>query len=139
MKTTIQKGLNVVLATFVALVGVSSLMTVNAQSDYEFDDYTYDDSYSYDYETSSADAEAAAGIMAGFGLVFAIIGCVITIIWIVVTVLVFKDAKKHSVENPVLWAVLTFFLSWLGLLIYFLVPRKKAIEAEKGTATKTVA
>lgn len=89
--------------------------------------------YYYDYTTdAAADAAAASGF---FGLSLIYICCVCLVPLIVGGVLayvVYKDAKKNNVENPALWAILTFFFSLIGLLVYFLAIRPEAIKKNSG-------
>ena len=72
-------------------------------------------------EVSEEQAKAACGVCAGIGLLVPLIMLAISIgiaWWI------FKDATRRGDKNAVLWAVLGFFLSLLGLVIY-LVARPK--------------
>ncbi|MFS8130450.1 MAG: hypothetical protein ACMG57_00575 [Candidatus Dojkabacteria bacterium] len=93
-------------------------------------------SYVYDYGTTAADATAAtAGV--GLSLVWALcVCCVPLIIDSVLAYLVYKDAKKHNIENPALWAALTFFFTLIGLLVYYLVPRTEAMKKMEGKSEK---
>jgi len=66
-------------------------------------------------------AAAACGVCAGLGILAPLIGLAISIgiaWWI------YKDATRRGDKQAVLWAVLGFFLSILGLIIY-LVARPK--------------
>jgi hypothetical protein len=74
-------------------------------------DYTYSSSYS--------DGNPVVAIIACCCslLVFAV--------WIYVTYWVYNDAKKKNIENPILWAVLTFLFGWIPLLIYLFAIRNK--------------
>lgn len=72
-------------------------------------------------EVSEEQAKAACGVCAGIGMLAPLIGLAISIgiaWWI------YKDATRRGDKNAVLWAVLGFFLSLLGLVIY-LVARPK--------------
>lgn len=72
-------------------------------------------------EVSEEQAKAACGVCAGIGMLVPLIALAISIgiaYWI------FKDATRRGDKNAVLWAVLGFFLSLLGLVIY-LVARPK--------------
>lgn len=72
-------------------------------------------------EVSEEQAKAACGVCAGIGMLVPLIGLAISIgiaWWI------YKDATRRGDKNAVLWAVLGFFLSLLGLVIY-LVARPK--------------
>lgn len=93
---------------------VAATTSVQAESSYDWD---------WDYNSSSDDDD---GFLAGMSLVtFCCIGCVPLLIWLGVTFLIYKDAAKNNVDNPILWALLVFFFSWIGLLLYFLVGKKK--------------
>lgn len=54
-----------------------------------------------------------AGFAGFFGLIY-------LFFWIMVLVWVYRDAQKRGMEG-VLWALLVFFLHWIGLIIYLLV------------------
>lgn len=41
---------------------------------------------------------------------------------------VYKDAVKNKVDSPMLWALITFFFTLIGLLIYLLAIRPDAIK-----------
>jgi len=48
---------------------------------------------------------------------------------IAILVWVQKDAKNRGMDNPILWMILVFFTSWLGLLIYVLSrPKGKLVQ-----------
>lgn len=80
-------------------------------------------SYSSSYSSSSSDASGAAlGVMS---LIYCCMLLVILAVVIGLTYWVYNDAKKSNVENPTLWAVLTFFLGIWGIIIYLLVGKKK--------------
>ena len=61
----------------------------------------------------------AAGCIGG-----AIGGLIGLAIAIGLTYFVYTDAKKRGMDNPALWAVLTFFTGLIGLIIYLLVRKK---------------
>ena len=78
-------------------------------------DYTY---------RGSVDQDAFASLFAlTWGGVFVII-CISWVVWLAISVWIYKDAKKHNVENPALWAFIVFFIGVIGLLIYLLAVRK---------------
>ncbi len=84
--------------------------------------------YTYDYYTSTSDAAAATGFL-GLGFVYICCVCLIPlIIDAVLSYVVYKDAKKNNVENPILWALITFFLPLVGILVYFLAIRPEALK-----------
>ena len=76
---------------------------------------------SYTYENDNA----ATGL--GFGIMTMYCICVLGLflIWGGISYLIYKDAVKNNVDNPILWALLTFFFGVIGLLIYFLVAKNK--------------
>ncbi len=88
---------------------------------------------SYDYYTYSAASDAAASGIFGFSM---LLSCCIPLFMMVIAgvlaYVVYKDAKKNNVENPALWAILTFFFSLLGLLVYYLAIRPEAIKKMQG-------
>ena len=74
-------------------------------------------------QTDTSGADAAGGLIAtGFGCFCYLIGFVIEV---ALTWWVYNDAKKRGNPNAVLWAVVTFFLGLIGLLIYILVGRNQ--------------
>lgn len=73
---------------------------------------------------SEEQAATACAACAGIGMLVPLIGLAISIgiaYWI------FKDAKRRGDKNAVLWAVLGFFLSLLGLVIYLVARPKTGI------------
>lgn len=61
--------------------------------------------------------------IATYGIIFLIM-CISWAVWLGIAVWIYKDAKKHNVESPALWAFIVFFIGVIGLLIYLLVARK---------------
>lgn len=110
-----------VLLSSLAWVATPALAQSNSDDYYTTYDSTYDNTLSNG---------AAAGI---FGVTFIIPLCCGLLIAGGIAYFVYSDAKKNNVENPVLWAVITFFTGLIGLLIYFLAIRPKATE---GTPAK---
>ena len=47
---------------------------------------------------------------------------------IAISYLVYKDAVKSGVDNPMLWALIVFFTGLIGLLVYFLVAKNNKKE-----------
>lgn len=68
------------------------------------------------------DAGGAASSLAGCGCCgsFVAIPIVIVVLNIAMLVWVARDAKARGVENPILWVLLVFFTSIIGLIIYIL-------------------
>ncbi len=55
-----------------------------------------------------------------FGLGFAcVIG--IFIVWIILAIWAYKDAKKRCMSSPIIWFLVVFFLGIIGLIIYVIV------------------
>jgi hypothetical protein len=79
-----------------------------------------------DYYTTYGAATAADAGAATFSLLITCC-CIVLgfLINFVIAYLVYKDAVKNNVENPILWAILTFFFTLVGLLVYFLAIRPK--------------
>lgn len=63
---------------------------------------------------------AAAGVCAALSGVLILIPIVIIGINIAMIVWVAKDSKARGVENSIIWVLLVFFTSVLGLVIYIL-------------------
>jgi hypothetical protein len=70
------------------------------------------------------DDAAAAGVGAGVCAMLSGIALLIPITILAVTIAmvvwVGKDAKARGMENSIVWMLLTFFASFLGLIIYIL-------------------
>jgi hypothetical protein len=68
------------------------------------------------------DAGGAASSLAGCGCCgsFVAIPIAILVLNIAMLVWVARDAKARGVENPILWVLLVFFTSIIGLIIYIL-------------------
>ncbi len=65
------------------------------------------------------DTEAGLFAAAGCGLI-ALIAVGSLVIQILILVWVHNDAKARNMDTPVLWLILVFFLSLIGLVIYLL-------------------
>lgn len=62
---------------------------------------------------------------------FCLLWLVPTIIWIVIAIWMYKDAKKRD-ENAVLWLIVGLFLGIIGLIIWFVVrPDMAEVEQKK--------
>ncbi len=77
------------------------------------------DTYSYTNDTASA------GFFGGLMLIYCVCFIAGFALLGVVSYLVYKDAKKNNVDNPILWALLTFFLGLLGVLLYLFVGKNQ--------------
>lgn len=74
-----------------------------------------------EFEEHGKEAAVACGVGILGCVVVSLVGLAVTVF---VMVWVFKDAKARGDQNAVLWLVLIFFLSWIGLIVY-LVARPK--------------
>lgn len=52
---------------------------------------------------------------------FIIIMILLFIVWIAVSIWVYKDAKKRGEESPIIWFLVTFFGGLIGLIVWFVV------------------
>jgi hypothetical protein len=59
---------------------------------------------------------------------FSIIFIVILAVSVFIMVWVYKDAKSRGTE-PILWLILVFVTSWVGLLIYYFVRPQGVLSA----------
>ncbi len=60
----------------------------------------------------------------GFYGVCAVVYLVIFIIWIVLAIWVYKDAKKRG-ENAVLWLLVVLLTGIIGLIVYLIVRKSE--------------
>jgi Na+/proline symporter len=90
-------------------------------------------SYRYSSYNSSSSPEEAAAVMVFMGFIFLFV-CMISLVsfavQFLIAYLVYRDAQKNRVDNPILWAAITFFSWWLGLLLYFFVAKQQARTVE---------
>lgn len=68
----------------------------------------------YNYDTTDSN------LFLGLGALVCGVIVVIWIVWLVLAIWVYKDAKKRGM-NGILWALIVFFLGIIGLIIYLLV------------------
>ncbi len=126
MKKLIMRG----LMSTGAFLTLATRVAAQGYYDYDFDPEVFD------YYGNSIGAATAA--TAGIGGVMIVVWCCVALVALVVplvlAIVVYKDAQKHKVDNPILWALLSFFFSIIGLLIYFFAIRPDAIKAMEGTA-----
>ena len=83
------------------------------------------------FAQTSDDGGLAALIGGGFSCICGLIGLAIAIgaaYW------VYNDAKKRGNPNAVLWAVVTFFFTLIGLILYMLIGRNQGTTG--GTTTR---
>jgi len=86
----------------------------------------------YTYEGTIPPEEAAAwGI--GCLIVSLVVGLAWTVVWIILMVWVYKDAKARGMENPAVWLILIIFTHIIGFIIYLVVrPKEKLPEGGEG-------
>lgn len=63
--------------------------------------------------------------------------CIFAIPWLFICFWIYKDAKKNNIENPILWALLAFFTSIIGILIYLLAVRPDAIKKNSNSSNNS--
>jgi len=95
--------------------------------------------YDYDWDWATYTTATDAGLFGLSGIALFVFWCCmicgLVIVPFVLAFIVYSDAKKKNVENPALWAVLTFFFNLIGLIIYFFVIRPEAIKKASGDST----
>ena len=84
-------------------------------------------SYYSDYYSAYDSPASTAGVL-GFGLLWCCFAIIPLVIGLVLAYVVYKDAQKNKVENPILWGIITFFFNIIGLLIYFLAIKPEAVK-----------
>jgi len=77
-----------------------------------------------DYSNKNISSSDTAAVTL-FVLFYILTFCVIVGVIVGTCVWVYKDAKKHNVDNPALWVLLVLFMSFPGLILYLLLGRKK--------------
>lgn len=112
------KLMNVLVGLSTTVLFLASATAVAAQS------------YRYDY---AVDDIAAAGTL-GVGYLIFICCAVICgfAVNFLVAYFVYTDAKKLNIDSALLWAVVSFFFTVIGLLIYLLAIRPDAQRAQQG-------
>ncbi len=82
------------------------------------------------YVTNTANSGDAA---LGFGILSAYIGfylvcfCAIFAIQIAIAVWVYRDAQKRTLDNPVMWLLVTLVGGIIGLIVYLVVRSDKPV------------
>ncbi len=94
---------------------------------------TSSDGFTYTY-SGDVDPATASQIAGAFGIGTFVIVCIAIIVQIVLTIWVYKDAKKRN-ANAALWAILTFLFGIIGLIIYLLAGRKSGTPVSTPAAT----
>jgi glucan phosphoethanolaminetransferase (alkaline phosphatase superfamily) len=107
-----------VLATFALVIAPVFALT------YSVPVFAQDDDWDWDYTTDTTTDDD--GVFAGVSMVvWCCCMAVAMLIPLAIAFVVYKDAVKKGVDNPMLWAIIVFFTGLLGLLIYLLVARNK--------------
>ncbi len=84
---------------------------------------------------TSSSSSSGAGILCF--LMQCIIPLIVWIAWLMVSIWVKNDAEAAGVDNPMLWAVLTFFFGIVVLIIYLVAIKPKALETKRSYAPPT--
>lgn len=105
----------------VLTLAVAPVLTLGAGSVYAQSDSDFE----WDWETDTSSTDD--GALAGMSLIFwCCCFAVMMLIPLALAFFVYKDAQKSGTESPIMWALLTFFFGLIGLLLYFLVGKKKS-------------
>lgn len=97
--------------------------------------YTYD--YDYDRLINGSAGAAATGVALGTTSLI-VICCSLILAFAVnfaIAWFVYKDAKKHKIDNAMLWSIICFFFTLLGLIVYLAAIRPDAIRAAEGKSS----
>lgn len=89
-------------------------------------------------DAATNDSSGAEGFFAIFficGFYGFIIACAL-IINLFFAWVVYKDAIRNNVENPLIWALLTFIFNVMGLLVYYLGIKPDAVRAQEKQSAK---
>ncbi len=70
-------------------------------------------------EGSNTEEITPFAILAGVGSV--VCGIVWFIIWLLIALWAYKDAKKKCMDNPIIWFLIVWFLNIIGLIIYIVI------------------
>jgi len=87
---------------------------------------------------SYSDTGGDIGLLAlGAGMI--VCGIVLWIIWIILAIWAYKDAKKRGMSAPIVWFLVVFFLGIIGLIIYLIVRPKEVPQNTNGATATTTA
>ncbi|NPA74640.1 MAG: phage holin family protein, partial [Euryarchaeota archaeon] len=79
-----------------------------------------------DGDTSNSTVPDDTGVFAFLGLGLALVcGAIFFIIWLVLAIWAYKDAKRRGMDAPIVWFLVVFFLGIIGLIIYLIVRPKE--------------
>jgi cytochrome bd-type quinol oxidase subunit 2 len=73
---------------------------------------------------TDAESEAAGAAALAAGGISCVIGLVALVVWILIVVWVYRDAKARGMDNAVLWLVIVLITGLLGLIIYLVIRPK---------------
>lgn len=80
------------------------------------------------YQQMEPSAAPFAVMFASFGFIW-IFACLIMIVsygvLFAISYIVYRDAKKNNIDNPILWGLLTFFTGLIGIVLYFLIGKNQ--------------
>ena len=74
-------------------------------------------------EGPSTEEVATFALLAGVGSV--VCGIVWFVIWLLIGIWAYKDAKKKCMDSPIIWFLVVFFLGIIGLIIYIVIRKDK--------------
>lgn len=99
------------------IIFVFLLLPIYTISAYEsYDDSYYGDDFEYDSSYSSS-SDNGMWILWVIILVF-IVGF---IIWLAISIWVYKDAKKRGEDSPIIWLLVNLFGGLVGLIVWLVV------------------
>lgn len=82
--------------------------------------------YYYDYGYDLGTVSGGLFSLGIWSFVWICCCCLWFILAVVFGVVVYNDAKKNNIDNPVVWGLLSFFLGVIGILIYFVAIKPQA-------------
>ncbi len=96
----------------VLIISIFLLISINTVTAYD----SYENSY---YDENFADESQDDGLW----ILWVIIGLMIIffLIWIGVSIWVYKDAKKRGEDSPVIWLLVTLFGGLVGLIVWLVI------------------
>ncbi len=81
-----------------------------------------------DNEGPSNNEMAGMAILSSLGLL--ICSVIWLIVWILVALWAYKDAKKLCMDSPIVWFLVVFFLGIIGIIIYAIIRKDKCKEMQ---------
>jgi H+/Cl- antiporter ClcA len=96
----------------VLIISIFLLISINVATAYNsYEDSYYDENF---VEDSSQDDLLILWVIIGLMLLF-------FLIWIGVSIWVYKDAKKRGEDSPIIWLLVTLFGGLVGLIVWLVV------------------